>query len=294
MQRAHQLAVALLLWALPTLAATPPTIDGADPMSGIFNAQATVTSASSGSVSITTTQAPDIILLFVVPVTATGPAPVVSTVDGCDSTGTGCSGALTWRRRSQQSGTSAHTCFGGSFCAQDQEVWWANSTGTLTSHSISVVFNKTVNWASMQAIGVNGVANPANPWDPNGSLPSYKQNISTSTSPWVSNAFSTTNLDDLLIATFSNGQQTTHADVFCTTWKGSPLHHADTDDQNIGYLAVVPAQSSVTVSENGTAAAQPCDGSFSPVQIPWFMTVDALTGTGTVAVSNVLQFQTPW
>lgn len=289
MQRAVELAIALLLWALPALAGAP-TVDGVTG-SG-FNASVGFSASSSASISVTTSQSPDIIVLWILPEKQTGSPVTVSTVEGCNSSGSGCSGSLVWRRRSQTSFTSSHTCFGGNLCSQTQEVWWANSSATLSSHSISITFSGTVDFGTIQAVGVHGVQDTAHPWDTNGGLPKYKQRVSTDTA-WVSDAFSTSQANDLLLAFWSTGQVSTSSDTICVGWSAAPQGGHTVDSQNVGYQGVTSIQTNITVAENGSSAGHPCDGSFARTDVPWMLTVDALTA-GPLPISSGLLFQTPW
>ncbi|WP_122832262.1 hypothetical protein [Burkholderia pseudomallei] len=102
---------------------------------------------------LTTTQAHDVlVLLAVAEKPASGP-PAVSTV-------TSTSG-LTWNKRKAFTPTPGVT---------DIEVWWAYAPSAVTSEVITVTYNMTIDDFAGVAFGVNG-CDQTSPWDPNSSLP---------------------------------------------------------------------------------------------------------------------------
>ncbi len=236
-----------------------PTIDG----SGFVST--TTTAVSSKAISVTTTSTNDVILLFIV-ADALGTAPTVSSVVG---------GSLTWHKRSSQAFQATNCAVGGgTSCGQDQEIWWAFSSGTLSSVSMTVTWNTTIDFATIQAVGVHGVANPAAPWDINVGFPVQNQNSGGSAAV-LSSAFTTSQTDDLLIVLFSFGNTAiAGGDGPCTGWTGNSRHNSNRDDQTVGYKSVTTIQSAATV---GWYALSPGACNSGTSQTPWQITVDALT-----------------
>ncbi len=92
---------------------------------------------------------------------------------------------LTWAKRSAKAFNTI----------QDEEIWWALSTGALTSDAISVTFTGGPSSARVTAFGVNG-ANTTTPWDTNASLPAIT-NVTSANS--IGLMISTTNANCMLI-----------------------------------------------------------------------------------------------
>jgi Cadherin-like len=146
-----------------------PTPDG--------SAHAMHSGGGNATVTLTTTKTNDIIVVMVYNELDAG----ASAVSGVTSPG------LTFAQRSRSNGSSNGNL----------EVWWALSTGILTSAVITVAFAATYDDASLVAFGVNG-CNTTTPWDSNSSLPAKASFTSNGSTPAVSGV-STTLANDFLI-----------------------------------------------------------------------------------------------
>src|SRR6266702_3531788 len=114
---------------------------------------------NTGTVTLTTTQAKDVIILAYYhqdkvnqPVTRA----VINTV---------ASANLTWNKRKQflfDTGTNTNE--------QDIEIWWAYAAAALTSEVITITLNSSIDDAAYQAFGVSGSLTPQSPWDGDPSL----------------------------------------------------------------------------------------------------------------------------
>jgi len=146
-------------------------------------ATAIFTALSSGSVSITTATAGDIIVLvvFAERTNAQGSYTTVSSVSG---------GPGGWARRSQ---AQSHN---GTDPYNNLEVWWAYASGTLSGASITVNMSATVDNAALLIFGVKNPASTSSPWDANGSLPA-SSNSSAAPTPGIT--VSTTSGTNLLL-----------------------------------------------------------------------------------------------
>ena len=116
-------------------------------------------SASSGTVTLTTTQANDVVILLVHN-EKNASAQTVSTVT---------SPHLTWARRTAQAWTDT----GASSTKENMEIWWAHAGAALSSEVITVTLSGAIDDASMVAFGVSGSPSPSSPWDANGSVPGF-------------------------------------------------------------------------------------------------------------------------
>lgn len=146
---------------------------------------AAISTASSGSIAITTASANDIIVVdTAIEVNAATAAPSITISGG---TGIGA-----WTRRagfpfaSTSVAVGANTTFG---TAVDR--WWATASGTLAAASITVTFGATIDDASVVVYGVNG-ARTSSPWDANVSLPFLTQNNNTGAVVTTTGSVSTT------------------------------------------------------------------------------------------------------
>lgn len=101
---------------------------------------------TSGTITLTTTQANDVIVLGVVTGGFFNSRPVLSITD---------TAGLTWKRRNRRI-RSGNTPF--------IEIWWAHAPAALTGDVITVNFNGTTGAAALIAFGVSG-ANYLAPWD---------------------------------------------------------------------------------------------------------------------------------
>lgn len=136
---------------------------------------------SSATVTLTTTQTNDVILVGVATENNTGALRTVSSISSTSG--------LAFTQRSH-----ANTPAG----AVGIETWQAVSSGALTSEVITVTMSGNIDCGLLFAAGIAGTGAPATPNDPNVSLPSS----GTSVSAPVSATYSTDAADDLLVAFF--------------------------------------------------------------------------------------------
>ena len=168
-----------------SLTSNPPVVGVTAPLSLDGSASNTAASTAAPTVTLTTTLVNDIIVVFV-STTKISPASTVTSIT--DTAG------LTWTKRSSFEYTSG-TRF-------NLEVWWAPSTGVLSSDVITANLGATATQTVMIAFGVNG-ANFAAPWDTNGTLPA----TATSTGTPTVSGVSTTNANTMLLG-FENHAST--------------------------------------------------------------------------------------
>jgi hypothetical protein len=154
-----------------------PTLDA--------TATGTATSATTVAATLTTSNTNDIICALI----TVQNAHTLLQVTGVSG------GGLTWKRRS---GLDVGQRLSSSFPSVSHELWWAVSSGTLTSQTITATFNATCDDASIIVMGVTG-CNTTQPWDNNISLPAVQ--LSNAGTP--SFTVSTTTNDCFLI--FTNG-----------------------------------------------------------------------------------------
>jgi hypothetical protein len=160
----------------PPYSGTAPSVNGT-PQTGSFGFD-----NSSHSITLSTSTS-GIVVCFVTVETASGSSVshIVQSVSGA---------SLTWKRRWQQiiklSGDDL----------RDQEVWWASSSGAISSQSITVTLDGAADGATMVVFGVENCTG----WDPNLELPQ----TAITTSPMT---YSTDN-DLSLVLTFENSGST--------------------------------------------------------------------------------------
>jgi hypothetical protein len=98
---------------------------------------------------------------------------------------------LTWNLR------KAVSAFGGS---TDLEVWWAFSSGMLSSDVITANLSQAVDDACINVFAVSG-ANTASPWDTNASLPKSSSSL---TNPCTISGVSTDSSNTMLLGFWGN------------------------------------------------------------------------------------------
>lgn len=145
-------------------------------------AGANFSTASTGTVTLTTTQSNDVIILSYFHNGGSG-AHTISTVT---------SAHLTWAKRSQRG-------WGGG--PSDTEIWWATASSPLTSEVITITLAPATNIddAAYHAFGVSGCPNPASPWDTNASLATAFAFVAPSSSPLTVSGVSTDSPIPMLI-----------------------------------------------------------------------------------------------
>jgi hypothetical protein len=152
-----------------------PTLDGV--------AHNTATNAASYTVTLTTTNANDIICVLVyVSKGSSGTAPAVTSVTAS---------GLTFAKRASTNGS----------VQGNMELWWALSTSALTAKVITVTIPTTYDDTASVAFGVTGCYT-ASPWDNNSNVPKYLSQFSTPSHTGVSTNESN---DFLIFANGSNG-----------------------------------------------------------------------------------------
>lgn len=133
-----------------------PTLDG--------TATAQGTNALSYVVTLTTTQANDIICVLVYTEVSSG--------TNCPSITSVTASGLTFVKRTNAS-------VGG---VESMELWWAKATTALSAKVITVAFSGGYDDSACVAFGING-CNLVNPWDGNTSLPKAYQPGGNNTAP---------------------------------------------------------------------------------------------------------------
>jgi hypothetical protein len=113
---------------------------------------------NTGTVTLTTTQANDVIVLMYFHENATH-AGVPQSISSVTST------HLTWAKRKAYSWEQTTTNI-----YDDLEIWWANASAALTSEVITITLTGPIDDAAYQAFGVSGSSSPSSPWDANASL----------------------------------------------------------------------------------------------------------------------------
>jgi hypothetical protein len=148
-----------------------PTLDG--------TASGQATNLTSYTITLTTTQANDIICVLIYSEGATtNPAPTITSVTAS---------GLTFVRRAQSPGS--HTAL---------ELWWAVASSALSSAVITINLSGTYDDSAAIAFGVNG-CNLSSPWDSNAGLPMLWTDTSAGAmTPGVSSV-NTSQANDFLI-----------------------------------------------------------------------------------------------
>lgn len=152
------------------IASSPPAIDG--------SVSSTTPGGSTVTLSLTTTQPNDVIVVFTV-CGSSGDATSISDTAG-----------LTWTKR------TATANFGGSTSGE----WYAVSTGVLTADTITVNYS-AAGGGRTEAFGVSG-ANTSAPFDSNASFPA-KTGSGSSVTTLSTGALTTNHANDLLIGNLS-------------------------------------------------------------------------------------------
>ena len=154
------LALLVLLLSFPHSVLADPALD--ETANGLFS------SASSGSVTLSTINPNDIIVVAVFDENVSSPSRTVSSVTAS---------GLTFAKRSSITGTGP-----GQFATtwDDMEVWWALASSPLSNEVITVNLSGSIDDASIAAFGVVG-ANTSSPWD--SASPTTNYNTSSSPQP---------------------------------------------------------------------------------------------------------------
>ena len=219
----------------PGVAGTP-TLDG--------TATGQFTSTTSGTVTLSTTKTNDVIVLLVASEQTT-----LQTVSSVTSA------HLTWTRRG-----GGNIFFAGQGCYNNLEVWWAPSTGILTSEVITVTMTGSIDDVAMAAFGVNGAANIASPWD-TGTLP-----VVTTGSPAAAPVFSTSQAHDFIFAASSSL-------LFSTETSSWTSLASVTNGGGARGIAVASFYETVSATQSGVTASLTGSSGLLNVRL-----VDAITG----------------
>jgi hypothetical protein len=142
--------------------------------------------ASSGTVTLSTSLTNDVIVV-IVGFDSAATRTVTSITDNA---------GLSWTKRS-----SLALASDGNSYTNDIEVWWAISTGTLSSDSITAHLSGSIDDATITAIAING-ANTSSPWDTNAGLPATARGIITASNATLD--VSTTAVNTMLLGFVGN------------------------------------------------------------------------------------------
>jgi len=225
-------------------------------------------SSTSGSVTLSTTNANDVIIVQVgSETTSSHGGPVYDTVSSITDTK-----GLSWFERSD---VQLHPGGGSQTDWDDEEVWYAISSTKLTSDVITVHMTGTTDDAAIIAFGVSG-ANTLSPWDTNPSLPATAKDTfgfgGTATA-----TVSTTSSNTMLLGFVGNDDWKNGGSQPTVVWSGSGGYSTINSQVNWGatnwwsaaaaYKIVSTPQSSIPITMTS---------SYSPY---WLMIGDALRGS---------------
>jgi hypothetical protein len=139
------------------------------------------------TLTLTTHNPNDIVILHVVMNAETGPAPSVTAV-------TSTSG-LVWTKRTAVSGITEHSYYA------DVEIWWALAPSPLAGEVITIEVSSQLGFLTAAAFGAFG-ANLSAPWDTNGSLPAVGNNLTGAPAHPTVSGVSTDQATDLILFFF--------------------------------------------------------------------------------------------
>lgn len=220
---------------------------------------------SSQTVSLSTTNANDIIVVLVgYEINASSGAPTVSSVS--DTAG------LTWHRRG-----GAHATTNNKDCVLD--CWWAYSSGTLSSDTITVTLSGNVDNGAVVACGVSGVpsANYSAPWDTNAALPVTGTGTVSGINQVTIAGVSTTSTSGLMIA--NAGAASSVGALFNTAPTGvSPWSLIQFYKETGGINYWSGAEAYDTYTSALSSASETCITGFS-ANAPIIYYLDALSGS---------------
>jgi len=279
--RLIRLAVAalVLLYCGQALAVSP-SLDATGYIKTSFD------SASSGSISVTTTSTNDIVLLFVQGTRRTSPSAAITSVT---------TSGLTWTNRSAKQNTyGPGGCFGGgNTCYGDLEVWCAFSSGTLSSASTTVHWDRSVDETALVAVGVtNAGTSCASAFDSNGALPAYNQNLTASTVT-LSSTVSTSQSADLIFAAMGRADQFNGTIATCSGWSQTYIVDSSGPSDYATLWVTSKAVSSLQSSLSVPFFTSSCTA--NPAAPMWTTVGDALTNPNAPATPNSLMMKGgPW
>ena len=236
-----------------------PTIDTNGP-SGVVSFSTTNT----GAITYTTSQTNDVILVAIA-------SEQTSVVNVSSVT----SAHLTFTFRGRKSGAAA------SGRTATIELWWAPSTGTLSSEVITVTMASNIDDAIMFAVGVHGCHSISAPFDSNVSLPGVG---SVNGSGVAEAVISTSQADDLIMSFFAStgGNVSSGTPVGATT-----LTANGNNGGGLGICSIGSFRSAVSSTQSNLSVGQ--TGLTSTLSIPVLvdvLTADASTSTTTGTVTQ--------
>jgi hypothetical protein len=205
---------------------------------------------NTGTVTLTTTQANDVIILSYFHNGGSG-ARTIATVT---------SPHLTWAKRSQNG-------WGGG--PSDNEIWWATASSPLTSEVITITLaGGNIDDAAYHAFGVHGCPNPSSPWDTHASLATaFAAAAAPQSGPLTISSISTNSSVPMLI-----GNTGTYNNVVISPPSGTTLVRAD--QFNSGGILFARAS---TFYQNFSSQISSASFSSTPAtNTNWGMTIDAL------------------
>jgi len=222
-------------------------------------------STNSGTVSLTTTQPNDIIVVEVNDENVGGfSVRTVSSVSG---------GSLTWNSHSDKQITSSPYI--------DTAVYYAVASSALSSTTITVNLSGNIDDASIVAFGVSG-ANTASPWDPGPSghsLPVYASSTSSST-PTLSTLY-TNNANDMLLGFNGIGYASGNSNTE-TAGSGYALIQTQRNTGGTGSSQAAAEYQIVSATQSAATVA------FGVANSDWTLNGDAIQqGSGTSCVSGI-------
>jgi hypothetical protein len=238
-----------------------PTVDGKAVNSTV------AAGATSGTVTLTTTNANDIIVIAVALENTTAQGSTNKVTSVAKTSGTGTVGSFT--QRSASDGNSSN---GNAF--QGLEVWWAVATTALTSAVFTVHSNIATDDMVIVAFGVSGVGSTSAPWDPNASLTVANINTSTVATTQTSKSTSTTNADDLIVW-FS-----------CDTNGVAPAAPTGFSAVESATNALGTLEVSLGVHTKSVSATQTSQTYTSSSSASWVVVMDALTADAPATTSQ--------
>jgi hypothetical protein len=259
--------IAGLLWAIPAIAGTPPSVGSTSNTSGTpFIASATV--------SVSTAHHPSLVVISTYGTINSALAGNVLSVVDSGSAG------LTFTKRGASASNNT-TCIGGSatHCTVDVEEWTAVASTNLTSETVTVTYANTMLWIALNATEVYNLFSNSAPWDTNSSLPVTKSGV---TSVPNFSGFTTTEADDLIVAYNIVGRNTFNgfAPCFLTfgMWANTMGNFSQGNAQSgTGALQAVSSTQNVTANEALSGASCP-SGLSTNSGDNWAVMLDAFTG----------------
>lgn len=176
----------VLLAVSPPAAVNNKAIDG--------HATGTFSGTNTGTVTLTTTSANDVIVVMISSEKIAS-AQTVSTVT---------SSQVTFAKRAGLAFVNANNNSN-----QNLEIWWGKAPAALTAEVITITLSGNIDDASYTAFGVSGAANPASPWDTNVSVPASNKNTSGTASTVTVSGVTTNSSIPMMIGMYGSSTNAT-------------------------------------------------------------------------------------